>query len=346
MRINNFEIEAKTYKNLSIDLEDEYSYMNFYKRKESDYNYIKRKYEPNYNKSGYYIGLYEDESIKRGYFYVVENMLLKDEHIYKKNTRYCELLEFGFTNNNLDQVNFLIDYLYYYVKHIGASFLKVKTKEKDFIKFYELLKKYKYTKYKNYIYIKIDKMKFESIRYLKKYKYDKISLKELYHLNEIGFVFSKTKGVLSLYNDECITINRKTRKITYPSFFKNLSKESKYNYLNYNSKALIHFVKSNLYEVYNENIELDYKVKDLEEYEFIKIGRRLLSLEKDKFIKDYQIKDNIKDFAKVVCNNDKITSMNVIMECDFRWKSYYASLSSIWIYLEKYLNEEKKIEEE
>ena len=30
-------------------------------------------------------------------------MLLKDEHIYKKNTSYCELLEFGFTNNDLDE---------------------------------------------------------------------------------------------------------------------------------------------------------------------------------------------------------------------------------------------------
>ena len=125
-----------------------------------------RKYEHNYNKSGSYIGLYEDESIKRGYFYVVENMLLKDEHIYKKNTSYCELLEFGFTNNDLEQVNFLIDYLYYYVKHIGASFLKVKVKEKDFNKFYDLLKKFKYTKYKNYIYIKVDKVKFDNLRYL------------------------------------------------------------------------------------------------------------------------------------------------------------------------------------
>ena len=346
MRINNFELEAKTYKNLSIDLQDEYSYMDFYKRKESDYNYIKRKYEHNYNKSGYYIGLYEDESIKRGYFYVVENMLLKDEHIYKKNTSYCELLEFGFTNNDLEQVNFLIDYLYYYVKHIGAYFLKVKVKEKDFNKFYDLLKKFKYTKYKNYIYIKIDKVKFDNLRYLKKYKNDKLSFKELYHLNEIGFNFDRNKGVLTLYNNENIIINRKTRKITYPSFFKNITKDSKYNYLNYNSKALIHYLKSNLYDVYNENIELDYKIKGLEDFELIKIGRRLLSLEKDKFIENYQIKDSVKDFAKIACINDSITSMNVIMECDFRWKSYYASLSSIWIYLEKYLKEEIEEEDE
>ena len=72
--------------------------MDFYKLHESDYNYIKRKYERNYSKSGYYIGLYEDEYIKRGYFYVCENMLLKDEHIYQKHTSYMELLEFGFNN--------------------------------------------------------------------------------------------------------------------------------------------------------------------------------------------------------------------------------------------------------
>ena len=90
---------------------------------------------------------------------------------------------------------------------------------------------------------------------------------------------------------------------------------------------------------------LSLTIKDLEDYEFIKIGRRLLSLEKDKFIENYQVKDSVKDFAKVVCNNN-ITSMNVIMECDFRWKSYYASLSSIWIYLEKYLKEEIEEKEE
>jgi hypothetical protein len=112
----------------------------------------------------------------------------------------------------------------------------------------------------------------------------------------------------------------------------------------FDKKALIHYIKSNLYDVYNENIELDYKIKGLEDFELIKIGRRLLSLEKDKFIENYQIKDSVKDFAKIACVNDSITSMNVIMECDFRWKSYYASLSSIWIYLEKYLKEE--IEEE
>lgn len=345
MRIKDFELEAKTYNNLSIELYDEYSYMDFYREKESDYNYIKRKYDRTYTKSGYYVGLYEDESIKRGYFYVSENMLLKDEHIYKKNTSYAELLEFGFNNNNIDQVNFLIDYLYYYVQHIGASFLKVKTKEKDFYKFYELLKKFKYTEYNDYIYIKIEKIKFENLKYLKKYKKDKLSFKELYHLNQIGFNFKKTKGFLPLNNNECIIIDRKTRKITYPNSFKNVSKDSKYNYLNYSSLALIHYIKSNLYETLNENIELDYKINGLEDYELIKIGRRLLSLEKDKFIKDYQIKDSVKDFAKIVCTNSNITSMNVIIECGFRWKSYYASLSSIWIYLAKYINEDDEVEE-
>ena len=42
MRRKDFELEAKTYGNLSIDLDDEYQDMDFYKRKESNYNYIKR----------------------------------------------------------------------------------------------------------------------------------------------------------------------------------------------------------------------------------------------------------------------------------------------------------------
>jgi len=29
----------------------------------------------------------------------------------------------------------------------------------------------------------------------------------------------------------------------------------------------------------------------------------------------------------------------------FSWKNYYAALSSIWIYLEKYLTDEEEIEE-
>ena len=43
MRVKGIELEEKTFNNLSIDLEDEYTYMDFYKQKKSDYNYIKRK---------------------------------------------------------------------------------------------------------------------------------------------------------------------------------------------------------------------------------------------------------------------------------------------------------------
>ena len=45
MRIKDFELEAKTFDNLTIELEDEYMYMNFYKYQKADFNYIKRRYE-------------------------------------------------------------------------------------------------------------------------------------------------------------------------------------------------------------------------------------------------------------------------------------------------------------
>mgnify|MGYP003294562548 CR=1 FL=1 len=119
----------------------------------------------------------------------------------------------------------------------------------------------------------------------------------------------------------------------------------KYNYLNYISKALIHYIKSHFYDIENHDIELDYKIKGFEDRELIKIGQKLITLEKEKYIDGYQIKDEIVDFAKAVCENTNIISMDVIMDCGFRWKNYYASLTSIWIYLPKYVYGEEEVEE-
>lgn len=345
MRLKNCNLEAKKYKNLSIELEDEYKYMDFYRYEKSDYNYTKRKYDPNYCKSGDYVGLYEDESVHRGYFYVARNMLLKDQHIYQKYCCYFELLEFGYNKNDLDGVNFLVDYLFYYCKTLCARFLKVKTKEKDFEKFYEVLRKYKHTIYKDYMYFDLNPVIYENMIHLKKYKGDKFTLKELYHLNEIGFDLDENKGVLVLKNNQVIEVDRKTRKITYPEMFKNLKEDSKYNYFNYYSSGLIHYIKSNIYDYYNCSIEFDYKIEGLEDRELIKAGYNLITLEKDKYIKDYKVRDDIKEFAEIVCTKAGITSMNVIIDSYFVWKAFYGTYASIWIYLEKYLHEEEEEEE-
>ena len=345
MRRKDFELEAKTYGNLSIDLDDEYQDMDFYKFKESNYNYIKRKYINNYQNSGYYVGLYENESTKRGYFYVCENMLLKNEHIYPKHTRYIELLEFGFNNNDINQVNFLIDYLYYYCQGLGAQFLKIKTKEKAFCKFYELIKKFNHTAYKDYIYIDIVPLEFENLKHLKKYKGDKLTFKELYHLNQIGFDFDEEKGVLNLYNDQYIKIDRKTRRFTYSSVFKNLKDDSRFNYWNADSSALIHYFKMNYYDICNNGVIFDYKIRGLEDREFIRSGKKLITLEHEKYLKDYRLKEEIADFAKEVCSKTDILSMDIVMNSYFRWKSYYASVSSVWVYLYKYFEGEEEIEE-
>lgn len=345
MRRKDFELEAKTYGNLSIDLDDEYQDMYFYKLKESNYNYIKRKYINNYQNSGYYVGLYENESTKRGYFYVCENMLLKNEHIYQKYTRYIELLEFGFNNNDINQVNFLIDYLYYYCQGLGAQFLKIKTKEKAFCKFYELIKKFNHTTYKDYIYIDIVPLEFENLKHLKKYKGDKLTFKELYHLNQIGFDFDEEKGVLNLYNDQYIKIDRKTRRLTYSSVFKNLKDDSRFNYWNADSSSLIHYFKMNYYDICNNGVIFDYKIQGLEDKEFIRSGRKLITLEHEKYLKDYRLKEEIADFAKEVCSKTDILSMDIVMNSYFRWKSYYASVSSVWVYLYKYFEGEEEIEE-
>ena len=60
MRIHDDILVSKTYNDLFIELEDEYMDMDFYKEKESIYNYIKTKYKSDYIKPGKYIGLYRE----------------------------------------------------------------------------------------------------------------------------------------------------------------------------------------------------------------------------------------------------------------------------------------------
>ena len=79
---------------LHIEKDDEYMDMDYYKHegKNSEYNYIKRKYEPNYNKSGDYISLYRDNySEKLGYYYISAILSVKPIRNYPAYSRYCEL---------------------------------------------------------------------------------------------------------------------------------------------------------------------------------------------------------------------------------------------------------------
>lgn len=172
--------------------------MDYYREKTSNYNYIKRKYSSSYSKSGKYIGLYNNDE-KLGYFYTSCRLATKPIYKYSNYTRYLELIEFGFNNNNIEQIYFLLDYLIEYASQNSCNFIQIKTKKKSFIKFYELLQRYPHTIDNDYIYLDIEPIKYDFLNHITNYDNDKISLKDLYSM---GFKIKKDVCYFNLNDNE------------------------------------------------------------------------------------------------------------------------------------------------
>lgn len=128
MFLKGLTLKWKQQNNLLIDLDDENSYMDYYREKTSNYNYIKRKYSSSYSKSGKYIDLYNNDE-KLGYFYTSCRLATNPIYKYSNYTRYLELIEFGFNNNNIEQIYFLLDYLIEYASQNNCNFIQIKTKK-------------------------------------------------------------------------------------------------------------------------------------------------------------------------------------------------------------------------
>ena len=292
-----YDDEMLDLEGLHIETDDEYQDMDYYRRKgeKSNYNYVKRRYEPNYNKSGCYISLYRDNySVKLGYYYISSILSVKPIRNYPAYTHYCELLEFGFINNDVEDVKFLINNMLDFASDNNAKFIKVKTKEKSFEKFYELLRTYPHKEDKKYIFLKVTNKKLSKYKYLKQYKNDKLSMVELYHLLASRFNILKDKCVFELPDNKEIVIYRKTRKVKYPENFKYLSE--KYKTFNQSSLDLISFYTMHAYDYKDKIVNTNFRIEGYD-YDFIKIGRELHAYRDFKYEEDYNVKDYFINFA-------------------------------------------------
>lgn len=329
MFLNNIEIKGKSWKDLSIDLDDEYSYMDYYRDSESNsnYNYIKRKYDNNSLKHGKYVGLYKNKKDKLGYFYISLTISTKPIFKYPSYTRYAELLEFGFINNDLEAINFLLDYLIEYAANNGSYFIKIKTKEKAFSQFYELLRKHKHYEDENYIYLEFKPIEYNFAKYLNSYENDKLSIKELYRLNSIGFQIEKEICKYKLHNNDFIIVDRKTRKVSYPKKVINLT--SKYSKLNQNSFNLIHIIINIDNNHENKVIDVNYKLEKYE-FDFVKVDNELWTL--DNLIYD---KTHIKN-NNILIEIAKKSGINILYICNqskYKFKTFYESFSYSFVNL-------------
>lgn len=331
-------INEKKGNGMFIEFDDEYMDMDFYLHKTSDYNYIKRKYSPNYMKYGSYISLYTDNyEEKLGYFYLACLMSVKPIYKFSSYTRYAELLEFGFNNNNLEQIKFLLDYLIEYAALRGCFFIKVKTKEKSFEKFYELLRTYKHTEDEKYIYLDFKPIKHKFAKHLINYEGDKVSIEELYHLHQMKFDVKKDVCIYTLKDNQRFIVDRKTRKITYPEKMVNIDK--KYYKLNQDSFNLMHLVIFDDYEYKNKIIDVGYKLEGYD-YKLIKVDDTLLTFENFKHDENYKIYDDFYNFATKAYKEYGFYVLHVCGPATFEFKTFYAKFSKEWTFLPKYAGED------
>lgn len=337
-----YEDEELDLTGLHIEDDDEYKYMDFYRYdgKDSDYNYIKRKYEPNYNKSGDYISLYKDNySEKLGYYYLTSILSIKPTYKYPGYTIYGELLEFGFVNNNLDEVKFLLDNMFEYASKCNMKFIKVKTKEKSFEKFYELLRTYKHSEDEKHIYLAVKNTKPERYRYLKHYKNDKLTMKELYHLLGARFKVLKNTCELELPNDEKFVVNRKTRKVSYPKRFINLS--NKLTTFSKEALDLMQVYSMSAYDYKDDIIDTNYHINGFN-YTVVKAGSEILAGREVKYIENsYEKKDNFMDFVIKAHDEHGIRVLHVCEGSKFYVKSIWSTCSKEWNYLPSIIEEYK-----
>lgn len=335
MFLNGVKLEPKKENNLLIDLYDEYPDMDFYLDKTSEYNYIKKRYERNYMKSGRYIGLYtEDEMEKLGYFYISCRMSVKSIYKYDSYARYAELLEFGFVNNNLEQIKFLIEYMIEYASKSGSYFIRVKTKEKSFEKFYNLLRNYPHTEDEEYLYIELDVVDYDFARHLKNYDGDKISIRELYQLNSIGFKVYEDKCVYELYNKDCFIIDRKTREITYPERIINLKKIHKT--LNTKSLSLMHMIINKPLNFEDKVIDVCYHMDGID-HTFIKIAYELYTFDRFMYVDDCVDKNILTEFSKIAYEKYGFHCLGLSDYTKYKFRIYYSSIGVQTFFLPNYV---------
>lgn len=335
MFLKQIELKEKKENNLSIDLNDEYSYMDYYRENTSDYNYIKRKYSSSSSKSGKYVGLYIDGNEKLGYFYVSCRISQKPIYKYSSYTRYVELLEFGFNNNNLDQINFLLNYLIEYTSIKSCCFIQIKTKEKSFDKFYELLRKFPHTEDSNYIYLDVNPINYEFLTHIISYDTDNITIKDLYHLYSLGFKIEQDFCKFTLYDNDSIIVNRHTKEITYPSRIVNM--RNKFKKLNTNSYSLIHLIINNNYKFANKKIIIDYKIKNFN-FKLIKVDNELFSFDKEL----YDNKILFLNFALIAFRKLDFISIYFCNQERFKLQTLYSSLGTLQINLPNYIEKNKR----
>ena len=257
MKLNDIQLEEYNNGGIEIYLDEEYFHHNWWNSYEGLTYVYSRDKEQDFSNSDPCITMRIDRETE-GYF-IPRRMILRDgEEVFAKFDRYIELLEFCVTTNDKTHAKTLFDYLLYYARVFGAKFVRI-GKGEVFEQFYLFAREYRCLENESFIYVFIDNpIDYEEYEHLRTYDGDGLDFDDLYYLNLIFFRIGEKSCDITLFN-ETLSIDRATKKISFPSFV--LSDDdvlfTKERY------SLIKYIVDNASVIKDKKLHIDFKIKDV-----------------------------------------------------------------------------------
>lgn len=154
------------------------------------------------------------------YFICEKKYLPCDKHGYFSYDTYLNVLEFGIDDEAIDDFDLLVDYLFEFARYMGVKFIKVSKKE-SFTNFYSLITPYATANESDCFILNVEKTNlYEDFLHLRLYDDDFLTFEELCFLQCRNFTLTRDNCFLKI-GDDVLSVDRKTRKITFPNFVKN-----------------------------------------------------------------------------------------------------------------------------
>lgn len=175
-----------------------------------------------------------------------------DSLISEVNERKLMLYEFCVTRRKYsNDGKVLINYMVEFATKNGYQSIEIQKVERYSFFLNFIKRHYKYKEDEKSIYLLINNPHIcSSMKYINHYKDDLISISDLYYLYDLNFNILRNTCKLKLRNNEYIIIDRKTLKVSFPSFVKLNKDEVIYDE---SIKGLIHLVFN-----YEKEITIDF----------------------------------------------------------------------------------------
>jgi len=208
-------------KSRNIYLDEDHFYGWWRKMPDAPYNYVCVK-DINTVGMTHKISSYLDSAVM-GFINCDDAILMRDGYGFEKYDRYLEIYEVGCEGENAEELYVMLGFLTDYARYLGARFIRFLKKE-SFPAFYAAMGKYAEEREDSLI-IEVDNpVVYDDYVHLRTYSDDAISFDELTFLKMLKFTVDRERCYLK-FGDEELSVGRRDRVFTFPSFVKNKTGE-------------------------------------------------------------------------------------------------------------------------